>query len=200
MQRLKEIDAARGIGIILVVLGHCIRGFSKTQDPVLKMIDVFIYTFHMPIIFFISGILSAKVLKLNNSERFNYIKTRFIRLIVPYFAASFIWLPFILLLSTFANSPYNLKALPLIFIGESPNGSLWFLYSLFVIQMFVALFANEKNLTLIIFLSAVILSSFEATGLNLHGISEAFIRIPFFILGLWFSLNYRKDLTPPPIV
>jgi len=45
--RLSFIDAAKGIGILLVVLGH---------SPGLPLFGVvLIYSFHMPLFFFISG-------------------------------------------------------------------------------------------------------------------------------------------------
>ncbi|MCD4694754.1 MAG: acyltransferase family protein, partial [Bacteroidales bacterium] len=47
-QRFEWIDIAKGIGILLVVYGHC-------QPP--PLIEKFVYAFHMPLFFFISGFL-----------------------------------------------------------------------------------------------------------------------------------------------
>lgn len=46
-ERLTEVDIARGIGIVLVVIGHCI--------PDVLRIKQLIYLFHMPLFFFLSG-------------------------------------------------------------------------------------------------------------------------------------------------
>jgi len=46
-ERIPYIDAAKAIGIILVIIGHC--GFLKTV-PYLHEI---IYSFHMPLFFII---------------------------------------------------------------------------------------------------------------------------------------------------
>ena len=46
-QRLEYIDIAKGIGIILVVIGHCISGQSIP--------GMYISAFHMPLFFIISG-------------------------------------------------------------------------------------------------------------------------------------------------
>ena len=55
------IDAAKGIGICLVVWGHVVRGVEASQIdvgvPVLRVLDYVIYSFHMPLFFFMSGIL-----------------------------------------------------------------------------------------------------------------------------------------------
>ncbi|MGG3623525.1 acyltransferase family protein [Bacillus gobiensis] len=47
-KRIEWIDAAKGIGIILVVAGHV-----PTTDPIKQ----FIYSFHMPLFFFLSGLV-----------------------------------------------------------------------------------------------------------------------------------------------
>lgn len=47
--RIEWLDSARGIAIILVVLGHCI---GYIDDPLNKVI----LSFHMPAFFFLSGI------------------------------------------------------------------------------------------------------------------------------------------------
>ncbi len=46
-KRLDFIDIAKGIGIILVVTGHLL--------PVAAGLHVLIYSFHMPLFFFLSG-------------------------------------------------------------------------------------------------------------------------------------------------
>ena len=49
--RLPYLDAAKGAGIILVVLGH----IWETESPA----TILIYSFHVPLFFLISGILMA---------------------------------------------------------------------------------------------------------------------------------------------
>lgn len=88
-QRLSYLDIAKGIGIILVVLGHCIPDASMPGGPSDKFLSIMfklIYSFHMPLFFFIAGIFSLP--KLNSLIDFNiidFIKKRFLRLMVPYF-------------------------------------------------------------------------------------------------------------------
>lgn len=49
LQRIDYLDIAKGFGIIFVILGHCILGHNSSLHSVL-------YSFHMPLFFFISGI------------------------------------------------------------------------------------------------------------------------------------------------
>lgn len=50
-QRIEHIDIARGIAIILVVLGHC----CQSNDIALNRV---ILSFHMPLFFFLSGVFA----------------------------------------------------------------------------------------------------------------------------------------------
>ena len=67
--RIKWIDTVRGVGIILVILGH-------TSTPLKKLI----YGFHMPLFFLLSGYLYSQ----------KTISIRAKRFIVPYFILAFI--------------------------------------------------------------------------------------------------------------
>lgn len=69
--RIKEIDFLRGIAMLLVIGGHSLWPWQKS-----------LMAFHMPLFFFLSGItLSLKAPK----PFWSYLRTRFVRLIVPYF-------------------------------------------------------------------------------------------------------------------
>lgn len=48
MSRSLTLGIVKGIGIILVVEGHCIKAYTIP--------GIFIYAFHMPLFFLISGI------------------------------------------------------------------------------------------------------------------------------------------------
>lgn len=67
-ERMDWIDAAKGIGILLVVYGHIYSGPIKD----------FIFMFHMPLFFFIGGML------LKNSNNKNYTKEKARQLLIPY--------------------------------------------------------------------------------------------------------------------
>ena len=59
--RIEWIDLAKGVGIILVVVGHAGRGLQNAglADPrgVLPVLDQAIYAFHMPLFFLLSGVV-----------------------------------------------------------------------------------------------------------------------------------------------
>lgn len=69
-QRNPVYDIVKGIGIILVVFGHTLKG-NNAGD--------FIYSFHMPLFFIISGILY------NEASKDKYVVKQIKHILIPYF-------------------------------------------------------------------------------------------------------------------
>ena len=70
-----EITIAKGIGILLVVLGHALKQTGVSNVPGNALISI-IYSFHMPLFFVLSGFVSVKILQYSKmTEYINYIKT-----------------------------------------------------------------------------------------------------------------------------
>lgn len=138
------IDIAKGLGIICVVVGHCIPDASSGQimNPFLRNVFHIIYSFHMPLFFFLSGLFIKPIF--SNKETIKFIKRRAIRLMTPYFCVGLAYLPFKALLSSFANKPYNMDDFWKIIIRVNPDGELWFLYTLFMIAIGVAVLLRNQ--------------------------------------------------------
>ncbi len=74
-QREKWLDSLKGLGIIFVVLGHCF--------PPQQLLTNYLYSFHIPLFFFISGYLISNQ---SISQKFSvYFNKRCKGLIMPYF-------------------------------------------------------------------------------------------------------------------
>lgn len=78
-KRINWIDVARGMAILLVVMGHCIGDLDNPGNR-------FILSFHMPLFFFLSG-LCAKV---PTTKFFPYLKRKSKALLVPQLTLGFI--------------------------------------------------------------------------------------------------------------
>ena len=76
--RLGWLDVGKGIGMVLVIFAH---------DHIPKTLKTFIYTFHMPLFFFLSGFLFSPA-KYRSSSSFFISKCK--SLIIPYFSFSII--------------------------------------------------------------------------------------------------------------
>jgi fucose 4-O-acetylase-like acetyltransferase len=130
-KRIEYIDIARGIGILLVVLGH--NDFGYISRFVYKVI----YSFHMPLFFFLSGyFLNAAI------PFFDYLKKRFHSLLKPYLftifliyftSVSFEGMSFRTAIQRIVKSLYG--------AGHYIDWvQLWFLPHLFVVSLYAFLF------------------------------------------------------------
>ena len=113
---------------------------------------------------------------------------------VPYFSIALLYLPFKIILSNFANQPYDISGIWMIMFGENPDGGLWFLYSLFLIQVVMCLFVRRHDLRTV--LIASILIAFVITYLDTKWfrVDDAIFYLCFVVAGLYYSTSiyYKK--------
>lgn len=135
--RLAWIDALKGFGILLVVFAH----YNLPQA-----IETYIFSFHMPLFFFVSGFLFNFVKYTESGV--NFIKGRFRSLIIPYFAFAVLTLLFYFLvdelftpnvvsISIFRADIFHI-VYSILFAQTkmiSYDGPLWFLTCLFVTEL-----------------------------------------------------------------
>jgi fucose 4-O-acetylase-like acetyltransferase len=81
-QRLQQIDIAKGLGILLVVLGH-----NRALTDGLPAAHTVIYLFHMPLFLFLSGTMTPSVM--NSRQLFR----RLGGLVKPYVVGVALFLP-----------------------------------------------------------------------------------------------------------
>ena len=90
-KRLDYLDMTKGLGMILVLIGHLQGDSIFTFSPYIQPLCVFIFSFHMPMFFIVSGILQA--VKKDETKPFGELaKTRFKGIMVPYYWFSFFYL------------------------------------------------------------------------------------------------------------
>lgn len=184
--RQTYLDIAKGIGIILVVIGHCVPDASSPAGisvPAMKILHEIIYSFHMPLFFFISGFLTFKRDRQPKS-RISLIAKRAKRLLIPYFFVGLAYAPVKLLLSEFANKPYDIHNLWQIFLGVNPDGELWFLYALFAISL-IAIILNEKA-------SKITLAITFVLALTIPVMPDITRHLFYFFLGMYMRAEFPK--------
>ncbi len=133
-----ELNIFRALIIIWVVIGH---SFDAGND-FLGLLHAYAYTFHMKAFILLSGLLFAKKIKALTSfrEGARLIGDRFLRLMVPYFFYTGVSIVLKLFLDDYANNKLSLGVVINSLVGVSnPNGGLWFLYALFVLNIFAVL-------------------------------------------------------------
>lgn len=88
-RRYAYIDVLYSIGILLVILGHSHSSdWSTFEGTVLESLIDFIYTFHMPLFFFIAGFLFIDSKSFQYLGYTTWIKKKAIKLLTPYITLS----------------------------------------------------------------------------------------------------------------
>lgn len=190
--RLLWVDYAKGIGIILVVLGHENRGliaadFIKGFELFSKYLDSYIYTFHMPLFFFLSGIFFLSSAKAKTGIFFTK-KTATI--VYPYFIWSFFQGGIEVFFSKYTNG--NTSWNEVLSFWE-PRAQFWFLFALFFIFL-ISYFCYRifnKNIKYLILLSFLFyfLPTLEYLPKEIYMVTNNLI---FFGLGAFFSLYHTE--------
>lgn len=179
-KRISYIAQAQLIGCILVVLGHSIP-LNWNVPSIICKVDVFIYTFHMPLFFFVSGYLFEKTNSANRYRFVSYFGKRSKRLILPYLMLSLIgFIPKILANDFFADkSEFSISYFIKCFLSPRNNvwGHFWFLPTLLIISAFAFLFSKFKGKSKIGFSILVVLLFLLPMVPKLTNITD------------WFSIN-----------
>ena len=181
-ERIWQIDMARGLAILLVVIGHLGMKNEITR---------FIYSFHMPLFFVISG------MTIDNKKTIgSFISDRFFSILVPYYLFSLI----------FSNGSY--KSFLYCFYGSRNSllcaeslTPLWFLPVLFLMSslfyVIVKLFKNRMGGAIVgVTVSCLIgvllnqISKRLFLGLPM-GLEIAFFNVPFILMGYLLIHCYR---------
>lgn len=161
MERNRSIDMAKGLGILLVILGHV-----PTVPEELKKV---IYSFHIPLFFFISGYLYNSI-KYNSFTLIEFIKSRVQRYIVPYFVIGFICFFLFGVIYPLVRDGYSADYLQSVFkflfgLLYSRGGTswmawsspLWFLTCLFVAELILYFVLKHfKKQYIVFFILAIV--------------------------------------------
>jgi fucose 4-O-acetylase-like acetyltransferase len=188
--RINWIDQAKGIGILLVVIGHM-------NIPV--KLSVVIFSFHMPLFFFISGYLFNE-LKYKNNLKVLLI-SKLSSLVWPFITFTILAFLFLIIIGNFTDlKSFNwfefLKG------NKSINTPLWFLTALFATEIifFQIVQASNSNIfAIVIIVLAILTLGFiniytinKSLVLNIH---IALISQSFFLTG-WLFKKYNLPKIP----
>lgn len=164
--RRKDIDILKGIGIILVVLGHV-----KPE----MYVEKWIYSFHMFLFFFLCGLV------FNRTTLKEQFKKSVLTCLLPYF----VWNGIAIIISICLQETTAIEALKnMFFIGKvSWNSPIWFLLVLFWTRI-AAQFLTAKKVYIFCALPFLILLGYLCIIPSVLGLDI----LPMALI--WFSLGY----------
>lgn len=198
------VDYAKAIGIILVVYGHVARGVVKSGLPMdnywFTLVDSVIYSFHMPLFFFLSGLFFYESLLRRGCS--GLIANKLETIIYPFVIWSLLQGAIELLLSKHTNGGVTTSEV-LSFVWN-PRAQFWFLHVLFVIFVASSIIYKKikiqhtKYLLLLFLTLSTFKNELSANSVTLLTLGNS----PFFIMGVYFNeikdrfYSSRKTLTP----
>lgn len=198
--------------VILVVVGHS----DITNDFKSLWIYKWIYSFHMPLFFFISGFLfslTMPVTKLNSTSFTTFIKKKTVRLLIPFLFINTI----IFLIKTLIIKDSSMMQHPLTFDLKSffnsmlfePIGFMWFLPALFSIFVIIFLFYKRVKINVAngggkylkmsilwwIVVGIIVVFALELIlpKMKFMQFSQAIHFCVFFLLGILYQ-EYKQDI------
>lgn len=170
--RSEKWDILKFFLIFLVVLGHAADFFKVTSDLMHSLL-LLIYSFHMPLFIFISGLFSKKTV---NEKRYN----KLLGYIAMYFALKL----FEYLYKLFSGITPNFRLL-------SEGGSQWFMFALFSFHLITIVVKDISPKYVLPFSVLVACASGFASDIGDYLVlSRTIVFYPFFYLG--FCLDRVK--------
>lgn len=200
-KRIDWIDVAKGVAIILVIIGHSIEYNSEIYR--------FILSFHMPLFIILSGI-TYKIPKSKDKIKQN-VKKYIKRLLIPYIFTLFVTLllheilnndgrNFLQFMIFFLKTLFGGFGVSYIFLGHSFRsvGPIWFLITLFISKIIFDLinyyFRNKKLDFNIIIYCFLALSSIVISGVSWIPLNFDLVLIFLFYLYVGFLIKKYSNI------
>lgn len=196
-ERLTWVDAAKGIGIFLVFLGHTALPYP---------LFIYLFSFHMPLFFFLSGYLYRPG---KHNSWWDFLKSKFKKLIIPYalfFAILFIyWILIGRAIGDIQNLNVKISTIFYEFFYASaylktPFAPLWFLLTLFWVELIFFFLQNNITKKFWLFLSLILISLigyFYGLKMNVRppwGLDIALVAVLLYGLG-HFAKAFKVQLS-----
>lgn len=185
--------------LILVIIGHATRMYTNNSaftfmkiSKVLTYITNFIYGFHMPLFFMMSGAIFWLCFKDKNKyqKKLPFIIKKFKRLMVPYFFIGIICLPFVMIITKITSQNYFQYVFNGIILAKNSR-HLWYLLYLFIFFIeFICL--SKKKINKIITFCIYSFLCLIIYKFNIPYISDILYWSIYFYMGIIAHTYYDK--------
>ena len=180
-QRIEYIDALKGIAIFFVLWGHSLQYLKNGYDFFHNPMFEFIYSFHMPLFFILSGFFFRSSQKRNLKE---FLLKKSIQLLLPCIVWSVIFILMWVSINLIKGNSHVYSDLPKRILSGAWD--IWFLRELFISYfiVFVSLKILKKAwLACILSILFVLISPYFCE------VQRVFL--PIFWVGLFLKDNYH---------
>lgn len=193
--RIKWIDYVKGFAIIFVVFGHVLLGFEQIEaypayQKFIVLVNNWIYSWHMPLFIFISGITYKMSCLKNNSPNYGKIRKNTLNLGLLYIIFGTTLPVLKIIFAKYVNNPVSLKNLAKIILF--PETLMWYIWVLIIYYWIFAVLCKGRNFNLLIFAALLCISTAASWVYSLGIIKMLCIKnllycSVFFYLGLYYT-------------
>ena len=197
--RLDEIDKAKGLAILLVVIGHIVARNPPQNNEWYVMLKFLIYKFHMPFFMFLSGL----IIQYSTSTINNFIdyKTFVVKKAFRLLPGFFLFGGLILVGKSLAVHFMYVDRPPESFVSgvinmfldprKSASSSIWYIYILMQYCLVFPLISYALDKKSVYFFILCIIVYYTPTVR--HFMLDVFFEyLIFFSLGVFWAMNYNS--------
>ena len=179
---------------MLVVVGHVVRGLVSADlmewTPTARFADTWIYSFHMPLFFFLSGLFLC--LSVARLSPWDFLSDRIRAIAYPYFVWSAITVLLKSTLGSIPNTPRGLSDLSL--LAFAPIEQYWFLYVLFLLTLLFGALLRSMSPWLVAVVATVIYPGIVPISSGWYVLQEVREFGIYVALGAIVGSNYLSQL------
>ncbi|MBQ3409306.1 MAG: acyltransferase family protein [Clostridia bacterium] len=191
-QRIQWLDIVKGFLILTVMLGHI------SQTP--EWLKIWIYSFHMPLFFFLSGVTFS----IEKYDFKTFIKRKIRTLIVPGLVFEFIQIIINVAMGKLQLTVKNIILGIILQMRGQGTDIAWFLVALFISEIVLYLVIKllqdkTKKIVPVLFLSAIINFLYLRIAVNFlsvvvlpYSMDLVFLILPFIYAGYLYKNNRLK--------
>lgn len=174
-KRLDYISWIQFIGVLCVIFGHSMNDIAVPDT--FKSIKMWIYIFHMPLFFLVSGYLFSYNGGFGHKGGYwGTLKGKCLRLLVPYVIWNVLFIAPKIMMADYTNDQMELSpeyfGIMMLYPRNNVLGHTWFLFALFEMFIIAILFEKlreKKQLWLPVFLGLAVVNCF--------GVQERFLAV-----------------------
>lgn len=194
--RIVEIDVAKGMLVILVVVGHAWQQYGTSLGYGWGMVRTVIYAFHMAAFVFIAGFCSNGAMAFKScSDVLSYFQSRAFRLLLPYVTWGGCYFALRAVAGDLARIPYDRGHVVFFLLGYNPDGAMWFLWTLFAASVVVVPFARFVSrgwLVVALWAVAAVYVKNQTIAPHLTGVNALLVFAFFLAFGMFARLRFER--------
>lgn len=190
------VEVAKGLGIVLVVLGHAIDGVMSAGKAGAASGFAFahflIYTFHMPLFFVLTGYFVQRRV---DRDRGRFVREVGQRIVWPYLLWSVVYLVLLSTMAGHVNKARSFDPSTVLSLLWAPIAQFWFLYAVLILHLCAVLAPRRHRAGWL--LLACVIGLVAQQLITLPPILDRTVTFsPYYLAGVWMGARAGVEVFP----